>query len=81
MYDPAIVLRDSIITLDRSRHPHVSYQADWGKQFYDTMAILKPMFVSLWFLPKDQETIELQREEQEYEARMEAKELNQEQDD
>ena len=31
------------------------------------------MFVSMGFLPKDQETIDLQREEMEYEARMEAR--------
>lgn len=61
MYDPALFLRDAIITLDRSRHPHVSYQPDWGKSFYDTMNLLAPIFFD-----------DIKREEMEYEARMEA---------
>jgi len=44
MYDPALVLRDSIMQLDRSKHPHVSYQLDWGKQFYSFYNQLKDIF-------------------------------------
>jgi len=61
MYDVALTLRDSIINLDRQRHPHISYQPDWGKSFYDTMSLLAPIFFD-----------DIKREEMEYEARMEA---------
>lgn len=61
MYDPALFLRDAIITLDRSQHPHVSYQPDKGKSFYNTMDLLAPIFFD-----------DIKREEMEYEARMEA---------
>lgn len=47
MYDVALTLRDSIINYDRTRHPHVSYQADGGKQFYDTMKYFAPSFFGL----------------------------------
>lgn len=67
MYDPAIVLRDSIIHLDSQRHPR------------DTMEIFKPLFTNL--MTKDPETLELKREEMEYEARMEVKEFNDESND
>lgn len=74
MYDPALILRDSIITLDRTNHPHVSYQADWGKQFYDTMEYFRPIFESKGFLEPRISYEELRREEMEYEARAEANE-------
>lgn len=72
MYDVALTLRDSIISLDRSRHPHVSYQPDWGKSFYDTLDLFRPIFENTGYLPRRDS--ELQEEEMQYEARMEAQE-------
>lgn len=76
MYDVALTLRDSILNLDRSRHPHVSYQADWGKQFYDSMEIFRPLFEMNPYTLTDKE---LKDDEMRYEAESDI--LNESKDD